>query len=252
MRSKQVAKIMRGLSSYHILVFLGGCLMFALVTSGSTVERTNTSAELYEVRSRLQKAVEDLNSEYMAQTHVKAHPPTKKLPTYKKLRILVTGGAGFVGSNLVDLLMRQGHEVIVVDNFFTGRKDNVQHWIGHPNFELRHHDVCQPLFIEVDRIYHLASPASPPHYMYNPIKTIKTNTEGTQNMLGIARRVKARMLFTSTSEVYGDPKEHPQRETYWGNVNPIGPRACYDEAKRLGETMMLTIFTPLTSTDLSA
>mmetsp|Transcript_28483 Transcript_28483/g.69470 ORF Transcript_28483/g.69470 Transcript_28483/m.69470 type:complete len:442 (+) Transcript_28483:315-1640(+) len=199
---------------------------------------TTAATEMYEIHSRLDKAVEKLNSEYMEHSRVKAHPPTEKLPTWQKKRILVTGGAGFVGSNLVDLLMRQGHEVIVVDNFFTGRKDNVRQWIGHPNFELRHHDVCQPLFLEVDRIYHLASPASPPHYMYNPIKTIKVNVEGTQNMLGIARRVHARILFTSTSEVYGDPKEHPQKETYWGHVNPIGPRACYDEAKRLGETMM--------------
>jgi len=196
------------------------------------------SAGIIDYQTRVTEAVEDLNNKYMESMQVKSFPPVKKLPTYQRMRILVTGGAGFVGSNLVDLLMWQGHEVVVVDNFFTGRKENVRHWIGHPNFELRHHDVCQPLFMEVDRIYHLASPASPPHYMYNPIKTIKTNTEGTANMLGIARRVKSRILFTSTSEVYGDPKEHPQRETYWGNVNPIGPRACYDEAKRLGETLM--------------
>jgi len=195
---------------------------------------SNTTLALLNV----DKFEEKIETNYMHYARVAKFPPVRKLHTWKKKRILVTGGAGFVGSNLVDLLMRQGHEVMVLDNFFTGRKDNVAHWIGHPNFELRHHDVCQPLYVEVDRIYHLASPASPPHYMYNPIKTIKTNTEGTQNMLGLARRTNARMLFASTSEVYGDPKEHPQKETYWGNVNPIGPRACYDEAKRLGETMM--------------
>jgi len=231
---------------YYTLAFLGGCSFFALISSGNpnasgsgaSPEIRQGFAEIETMRGRLNDAVESLNNQYMETTKVKAFPPTEKLPTHKRKRILVTGGAGFVGSNLVDLLMRQGHEVIALDNFFTGRKDNVQHWIGHPNFELRHHDVCQPIYIEVDRIYHLASPASPPHYMYNPIKTIKTNVEGTQNMLGMAKRVNARMLFTSTSEVYGDPKEHPQRETYWGHVNPIGPRACYDEAKRLGETMM--------------
>jgi len=127
--------------------------------------------------------------------------------------------------------------VIVVDNFFTGRKRNVEHWIGHENFELIHQDVIEPLYIEVDQIYHLACPASPPHYMYNPIKTIKTSSIGTLNMLGLAKRVDANMLLASTSEVYGDPEVHPQSETYWGHVNPIGPRACYDEGKRVAETM---------------
>nr|CAD7195837.1 unnamed protein product [Timema douglasi] len=152
-------------------------------------------------------------------------------------RVQITGGAGFVGSHLVDQLMIAGHEVIVADNFFTGRKRNVEHWIGHENFELIHHDIVNPLFIEVDEIYHLASPASPPHYMYNPVKTIKTNTVGTINMLGLAKRVGARVLIASTSEVYGDPEVHPQPETYWGHVNPIGPRACYDEGKRVSETL---------------
>lgn len=168
----------------------------------------------------------------------KLYPPVATLHTTKQKRILVTGGAGFVGSHLVDALMMQGHIVYVVDNFFTGRKENVAQWIGHPHFELIHHDVVKPFMLEVDQIYHLACPASPPHYQYNPVKTIKTSVEGTLNMLGLAKRVRARMLITSTSEVYGDPQEHPQKETYFGNVNPIGPRACYDEGKRVAETMM--------------
>ena len=167
----------------------------------------------------------------------KSFPRVKFLAEKDRKRILVTGGAGFVGSHLVDKLMQQGHEVTVVDNFFTGRKRNVEHWIGHENFELLHHDVTMPLYIEVNQIYHLACPASPPHYMYNPIKTIKTSSLGTLNMLGLAKRVGATMLLASTSEVYGDPDEHPQKETYWGHVNPIGPRACYDEGKRVAETM---------------
>ncbi|XP_045136748.1 UDP-glucuronic acid decarboxylase 1-like [Portunus trituberculatus] len=167
----------------------------------------------------------------------KKYPEVNFLTFKDRKRILVTGGAGFVGSHLVDRLMMEGHEVIVVDNFFTGRKRNVEHWIGHENFELIHHDIVNPLYIEVDQIYHLASPASPPHYMYNPVKTIKTNTVGTINMLGLAKRVGARVLIASTSEVYGDPEVHPQTESYWGHVNPIGPRACYDESKRVSETL---------------
>ncbi|XP_033207403.1 UDP-glucuronic acid decarboxylase 1 isoform X1 [Belonocnema kinseyi] len=168
---------------------------------------------------------------------LKSFPVITFLNYKNRKRILVTGGAGFVGSHLVDRLMIAGHEVIVVDNFFTGRKRNVEHWVGHENFELVHHDIIRPLYLEVDEIYHLASPASPPHYMMNPVKTIKTNTLGTINMLGLAKRVGARVLIASTSEVYGDPTEHPQSETYWGNVNPIGPRACYDEGKRVSETL---------------
>ncbi|KAI9138262.1 hypothetical protein BKA69DRAFT_1110143 [Paraphysoderma sedebokerense] len=174
----------------------------------------------------------------------KQYPPVRQLKLSQKKRILVTGGAGFVGSHLVDRLMLMGHEVIVLDNFFTGRKQNVEHWLGHPNFELVRHDVVDPFLIEVDQIYHLACPASPPHYQYNPVKTVKTSVMGTLNMLGLARRIKARLLFTSTSEVYGDPEEHPQSEMYWGHVNPmyfcldLGPRACYDEGKRVAETLI--------------
>ncbi|KAL9187826.1 hypothetical protein ACHAXT_006204 [Thalassiosira profunda] len=163
---------------------------------------------------------------------------TPALPDSKRKKILITGGAGFVGSHLTDKLMMEGHEVIVLDNFFTGQRKNIEHWMSHPRFTLVVHDVTEPIMLEVDEIYHLACPASPPHYQYNPVKTIKTSTMGTINMLGLAKRVKAKMLLTSTSEIYGDPKVHPQPESYWGNVNTIGPRACYDEGKRVAETMM--------------
>ncbi|XP_062002221.1 UDP-glucuronic acid decarboxylase 1 [Rosa rugosa] len=157
----------------------------------------------------------------------------------RRLRIVVTGGAGFVGSHLVDKLLSRGNDVIVIDNFFTGRKENVAHHFGNPRFELIRHDVVEPILLEVDQIYHLACPASPVHYKYNPVKTIKTNVMGTLNMLGLAKRIGARFLITSTSEVYGDPLEHPQKETYWGNVNPIGERSCYDEGKRTAETLAM-------------
>ena len=157
----------------------------------------------------------------------------------KGLRVVVTGGAGFVGSHLVDRLLARGDSVIVVDNFFTGRKENVLHHAGNPNFEMIRHDVVEPILLEVDQIYHLACPASPVHYKFNPVKTIKTNVVGTLNMLGLAKRVGARFLLTSTSEVYGDPLQHPQVETYWGNVNPIGVRSCYDEGKRTAETLTM-------------
>ncbi len=153
------------------------------------------------------------------------------------MRILVTGGAGFIGSHLIDRLMAEGHEVICLDNFYTGRKHNVVKWLEHPYFELIRHDVTEPIRLEVDQIYHLACPASPVHYQYNPVKTIKTNVIGTLNMLGLAKRVKARFLLASTSEVYGDPEVHPQAEEYWGNVNTIGIRSCYDEGKRVAETL---------------
>ena len=154
------------------------------------------------------------------------------------MRILVTGGAGFIGSHLCDRLLADGHDVVCLDNFFTGRRDNIEHLLDHPAFELLRHDVCEPLFTEVDQIYNLACPASPVHYQYNPVKTVKSNVMGTLNMLVLAKRVRARILQASTSEVYGDPTVHPQPETYWGNVNTIGPRACYDEGKRVAETLM--------------
>jgi UDP-glucuronate decarboxylase len=153
-------------------------------------------------------------------------------------RILVTGGAGFLGSHLCDRLVEAGQDVICVDNFFTSQKSNVAHLLGRPNFELIRHDVTHQLFLEVDQIYNLACPAAPGHYQYNPIKTTKTSVMGAINMLGLAKRVGAKILHTSTSEIYGDPDVHPQPETYRGNVNPIGPRACYDEGKRAAETLM--------------
>ncbi|MFN7247110.1 MAG: UDP-glucuronic acid decarboxylase family protein [Microcystis sp.] len=153
------------------------------------------------------------------------------------MRILVTGGAGFIGSHLIDRLMEQGHEVICLDNFYTGARRNIVKWLGNPYFELIRHDITEPIRLEVDQIYHLACPASPIHYQYNPVKTIKTNVLGTMYMLGLAKRVKARFLLASTSEVYGDPDVHPQTEEYRGNVNCIGPRSCYDEGKRVAETL---------------
>lgn len=225
---------------FMCMVAFGVLILMATAREISTVAMSNLSqdgddgsfgesaAENDELRRRL-TALEN-------ESKLK-HPATAFLPEDKRKRILVTGGVGFVGSHLVDRLMIEGHEVIVVDNFFTGRRRNVEHWIGHHNFELIHQDVIEPLWIEVDQIYHLACPASPPHYMYNPIKTIKTSSIGTLNMLGLAKRVDARFLLASTSEVYGDPEVHPQVETYWGHVNPIGPRACYDEGKRVAETM---------------
>jgi len=155
------------------------------------------------------------------------------------MRILVTGGAGFLGSHLCEHLLNKGHEVLCLDNFFTGRKKNIATFLKNPAFELVRHDIVLPILLEVDTIYHLACPASPIHYQYNPVKTIKTNILGTLNMLGIAKRVRARMLLASTSEVYGDPAVHPQTEGYWGNVNPIGIRSCYDEGKRAAETLMM-------------
>src|SRR4030066_1698769 len=152
-------------------------------------------------------------------------------------RILVTGGAGFIGSHLSERLLDEGHEVICVDNFFTGAKENIKHLLGNPYFEIIRHDICFPLYTEVDEIYNLACPASPIHYQFDPVQTTKVNVSGSINMLGLAKRLKIRILQASTSEVYGDPTVHPQPETYWGNVNPIGLRSCYDEGKRCAETL---------------
>ncbi len=155
------------------------------------------------------------------------------------MRILVTGGAGFLGSHLCDRLLGEGHEVICLDNFFTGRKSNIAHLLGRPDFELVRHDIIDPFKCEVDQIYNLACPASPPHYQFNAIKTVKTSVMGAINSLGLAKRIRARILQASTSEVYGDPAVHPQTEGYWGNVNPIGIRSCYDEGKRVAETLFM-------------
>jgi UDP-glucuronate decarboxylase len=154
-------------------------------------------------------------------------------------RILITGGAGFLGSHLCEYYVEKGSDVICVDNFFSGSKDNIRHLLSLPHFELMRHDIIHPLFVEVDQIFHLACPASPIHYQTNPIKTVKTNVMGTINMLGLAKRIKARILLASTSEVYGDAQVHPQSESYWGYVNPIGSRSCYDEGKRVAETLMM-------------
>ena len=155
------------------------------------------------------------------------------------MRILVTGGAGFIGSHLCERLLGDGHEILCLDNFFTGAKRNIIHLMDYAGFELIRHDITQPILLEVERIYNLACPASPIHYQYNPVKTIKTSVLGTIHMLGLAKRVKARILQASTSEVYGDPQVHPQQEDYWGNVNPIGIRSCYDEGNRVAETLMM-------------
>lgn len=158
-------------------------------------------------------------------------------------RILITGGAGFIGSHLSERLVAEGNDVICLDNFFTGRRANIAHLLDEPNFEIVRHDLTEPILLEVDQIYNLACPASPIHYQHNPVKTIKTSIIGTLNMCGLAKRVGARLLQASTSEVYGDPKVHPQPEEYWGNANPIGPRACYDEGKRCAESLMFAYHT---------
>jgi UDP-glucuronate decarboxylase len=159
-----------------------------------------------------------------------------------KMRILVTGGAGFIGSHLCERLLKEGNDVLCLDNLFTGSKDNIRHLMSSDRFELIRHDVIEPILLEVDRIFHFACPASPVHYQYNPVKTLKTSVMGTINMLGLAKRTRARILLASTSEVYGDPDVHPQTESYWGNVNPIGIRSCYDEGKRVAETLMMDYY----------
>lgn len=157
-------------------------------------------------------------------------------------RVLVTGGAGFLGSHLCDRLIKDGQDVLCLDNFFTGSKQNISHLIGNPYFELMRHDVTLPLYVEVDQIYNLACPASPIHYQFDPVQTTKTSVHGAINMLGLAKRTKARIFQASTSEVYGDPEQHPQQESYWGRVNPIGPRSCYDEGKRCAETLFFDYY----------
>ena len=201
----------------------------------STPRATEASAALEMFHAR------ELSREARAKIELMPSPP----PTVPKARprcgeprrVLVTGGAGFVGSHLVDALLKRGDEVIVMDNFFTGSQRNLEHLKGNPKFEIIRHDIVTPFLVEIDEVYHLACPASPIHYKFNPVKTIKTNVLGTMNALGLAKRCKAKFLLTSTSEVYGDPLEHPQTESYWGNVNPIGERACYDEGKRCAETL---------------
>src|SRR5215471_18760424 len=166
-------------------------------------------------------------------------PVPQGSPALTERRVLITGGAGFIGSHLCGRLLERGDEVLCVDNFYTGTRRNVQHLLSNPLFELMRHDVCFPLYVEVDEIFNLACPASPVHYQFDPVQTTKVSVHGSINMLGLAKRVKAKVLQASTSEVYGDPTVHPQKEEYWGNVNPIGPRSCYDEGKRVAESLMM-------------
>jgi UDP-glucuronate decarboxylase len=174
---------------------------------------------------------------HIAAPGVGALPPQPSA-VFRK-RVLVTGGAGFLGSHLCERLLEQGHEVLCVDNYYTGRRSNIEHLFGNPRFEAVRHDITHPIYVEVDEIYNLACPASPIHYQFDPVQTLKTSVHGSINMLGLAKRTKAKILQASTSEVYGDPLVHPQPETYWGHVNPLGPRACYDEGKRAAETLFL-------------
>jgi UDP-glucuronate decarboxylase len=164
------------------------------------------------------------------------------MKNFSNKRILVTGGAGFLGSHLCEKLLNEGYEVLCIDNFYTGRRSNITQFLSNPLFEVMRHDICFPLYVEVDEIYNLACPASPIHYQFDPVQTTKTSVHGSINMLGLAKRLKAKILQASTSEVYGDPNVHPQPESYWGNVNPIGPRSCYDEGKRCAETLFFDYY----------
>jgi len=224
----------------HICLWLLVSCLVTLSASEDDVKALEARVKQLEAQIKRLTAAEDCPASGANKplNGFKEYPHVPYLSYSKRKKILVTGGAGFVGSHLTDRLLMQGHEVIVADNFYTGGKRNLEHWVGHPNFDMINHDIVNPLFLHVDEIYHLASPASPPHYMFNPVKTVKTNTVGVINMLGLAKRVGAKFLLASTSEVYGDPEVHPQPETYWGNVNPIGPRACYDEGKRIAETLV--------------
>lgn len=208
----------------------------AVTSRSSFAEAPSTNVDHQQLSASARSSTPILGTPEEEQTHdvSKLRPPNRHS---QKKRILVTGGAGFIGSHLVDRLMDEGHMVIVVDSLFTGKKGNLERHFASPRFEFIRQDVIEPLHVEVDQIYHLACPASPIHYKYNPIHTLKTSFMGTYNMLGLAKRTHARFLITSTSEVYGDPLVHPQTEDYWGNVNPIGERSCYDEGKRVAETL---------------
>ncbi|XP_057415190.1 UDP-glucuronic acid decarboxylase 2-like [Lotus japonicus] len=222
-------------ASFLLIGIAISTLFFNLLPSRSAASTSHHDSSSTSLPTRrILLAAEQTSSHYEVLQRKARLPLSIALKSKRQNRVLVTGGAGFVGSHLVDRLIERGDNVIVVDNFFTGRKENLLHHLGNPNFELIRHDVVEPILLEVDQIYHLACPASPVHYKYNP-----TNVVGTLNMLGLAKRVGARFLLTSTSEVYGDPLQHPQAETYWGNVNPIGVRSCYDEGKRTAETLTM-------------
>ncbi|KAL4576527.1 hypothetical protein LXL04_012622 [Taraxacum kok-saghyz] len=221
---------------FTLVGILIGSAFVILEPSLSTIHIADTT-RAYEIPRSISIPHQDTTSHYSRPVN-QAIGRVPAAIGQKKRRVVVTGGSGFVGSHLVDKLIARGDDVIVIDNFFTGRKENVAHHFGNPRFELIRHDVVEPILLEVDQIYHLACPASPVHYKFNPCD-YKTNVMGTLNMLGLAKRIGARFLLTSTSEVYGDPLEHPQKETYWGHVNPIGVRSCYDEGKRTAETLTM-------------
>lgn len=226
--------------SRYLLVILLSFLLFIVLylNLDSRYGLSNQVVYVRELKTYLIWSVKDaLNGTYLLKKRPQLFPDINQLINEKQLRILVTGGAGFVGSHLTIRLLQQGHIVIVLDNFISGNIKNLEPWLGHPNLQVLTHDVIVPLRLEVDQIYHLACPASPKFYQIDPIKTITTNTKGTLNMLGLAKRLKAKILLASSGDIYGNPKESPQPEAYWGNVNTLGPRACYVEGKRISETM---------------